>query len=75
MTDVHKRWCTLIFVLAATTLVIGYDIPVIRTRGVEFSISRVFRHTFGRHPTVFVAFVFWVGVLIGHIWLSAVIDN
>jgi hypothetical protein len=69
MTTVQAQWLTLGFVLAVTVLVIGYDVLAIRAWGVEASISRVMRQLFGTSPTLFVAVVFWLGVLIGHIWL------
>jgi hypothetical protein len=69
MTTVQAQWLTLGFVLAVTALVIGYDVLAIRAWGVEASISRVVRHLFGSCPTLFVALVFWLGILVGHIWL------
>jgi LPS O-antigen subunit length determinant protein (WzzB/FepE family) len=69
MTTVQAQWLTLGFVLAVTAVVIGYDVLAIRAWGVEASISRVMRQLFGTYPTLFVALVFWLGILIGHIWL------
>jgi hypothetical protein len=69
MTTVQAQWLTLAFVLAVTVVVIGYDVWVIRNWGVEASISRVFRRLFGMSPSLFVALVFWLGILVGHIWL------
>lgn len=71
LTPLQAQWLTFIFVLAATALVVGYDILAIRAWGVDASISRVVRRIFGFSPTVFVAFVFWLGILVGHIWLPA----
>lgn len=69
MTTAHAQWLTLAFVLAMTVLVVGYDVLAIRAWGVDASISRVLRHLFGRYPSLFVALVFWIGILVGHIWL------
>jgi hypothetical protein len=69
LTPVQAQWLTLAFVLAVTVLVIGYDVLAIRTWGVDASISRVMRRLFGTSPTLFVAAVFWLGILVGHIWL------
>ena len=54
---------------ATPPLVIGYDLLAIHAYGVEASISRAVRRLFGWHPTLFVAVVFWLGILVGHIWL------
>lgn len=69
MTTVQAQWLTLGFMLGVTALVIGYDVLAIRAWGVEVSISRVMRQLFGACPTLFVALVFWLGILVGHIWL------
>jgi LPS O-antigen subunit length determinant protein (WzzB/FepE family) len=69
LTPVQAQWLTLAFVLVVTAVVIGYDVLAIRTWGVEASISRVVRQLFGACPTAFVALVFWLGILVGHIWL------
>jgi hypothetical protein len=69
LTPVQAQWLTLAFVIAVTALVIGYDVMAIRSWGVEASISRVMRRLFGASPTLFVALVFWLGILVGHIWL------
>jgi hypothetical protein len=65
----HAQWFTLAFVIVVTVLVIGYDLAAIRSWGFEASISRVVRRLFGISPTLFVAIVFWLGILVGHIWL------
>ncbi len=69
LTPVQAQWLTLAFVLTVTVLVIGYDVLAIRTWGVEASISRVLRRLFGACPALAVALVFWLGILVGHIWL------
>jgi hypothetical protein len=69
LTPNQAQWLTLAFVAAATILVVGYDVLAIHAYGVEASISRVLRRLFGWHPTILAAVVFWLGVLVGHIWL------
>ena len=69
LTSNQAQWFTLAFVLAVTIIVIGYDVMAIHAYGVEASISRVLRRLFAWHPTLFAAMVFWLGVLVGHIWL------
>ncbi len=69
LTPVQAQWVTLAFVMAVTALAIGYDVLAIRAWGVEASISRVMRRLFDASPTFFVAVVFWLGILVGHIWL------
>lgn len=71
LTPIQAQWLTLAFLIAVTVLVIGYDILAIHAYGVEASISRVVRRLFAMHPTLFVAIVFWVGVLLGHIFMPA----
>jgi hypothetical protein len=70
-TPAQAQLLTLAFVAAVTVLVLGYDILAIRAWGVEASISRVLRRLFVVCPTLFVAFVFWLGILIGHIGMPA----
>ena len=69
LTPVQAQWLTLAFVLVMTALAIGYDVLAIRAWGFDASISRVLRRLFGASPTLFVALVFWLGILVGHIWL------
>jgi Na+/H+ antiporter NhaD/arsenite permease-like protein len=69
LTPTQGQWLTLAFVMAVTVLVVGYDLLAIHAYGVEASISRVLRRLFGRHPTLFAAMVFWLGIIVGHIWL------
>ena len=69
LTLVQAQWLTLAFVISITAVVIGYDVLAIRSWGAEASISRVLRRLFGTSPTLFVALVFWLGILVGHIWL------
>ncbi|MGP0063540.1 MAG: hypothetical protein ACLQGP_08080 [Isosphaeraceae bacterium] len=69
LTPAQAQWLTLAFVVAATIVVVGYDVLAIRAWGVDASISRVLRRLFIVYPTLFVAFVFWLGILVGHIGL------
>lgn len=69
LTPVQWQWVTFGFVLAVTALVVGFDVWTIQANGVNSSISRVFRRLFTASPTFFVALVFWLGILVGHIWL------
>lgn len=69
LTPSQAQWLTLAFVLAVTFVVISYDVLAIRAWGVEASISRVLHRLFNVYPTLFVALVFWLGLLVGHIGL------
>jgi len=69
LTPNQAQWLTLAVVLSITVLVVGYDFMAIHAYGFDASISRVARRLFSRCPTLFVAIVFWLGVLVGHIWL------
>lgn len=69
LTPTQAQWLTLAFVVAVTAIVIGYDVLVIRAYGPDASISRVMRRLLSGHPTLFVAIVFWLGVLLGHLRL------
>lgn len=71
MTHVEAQWLTLFVVLATTVGLVAFDLVMIRWYGPDASISRVFCHLFGRWPTVAVAVVFWLGLLVGHVWLPA----
>lgn len=69
MPTAREQWLTLAFVVAITVLVVGYDVLAIRCWGVDASISRVARRLFGMSPTLFIALVFWLGILVGHVFL------
>jgi len=71
MTIARAQWLTLGVVLGGTCLVLALDLLIIRLAGPDASISRVLSHLFGRWPTVAVAVVFWLGLLVGHVWLPA----
>jgi hypothetical protein len=70
MTSAQAQILTLFFLAAVTALVIGYDVFIIRTAGPDASISRVLGQLL-KLPSAFVAFVFWLGVLVGHVWLPS----
>jgi hypothetical protein len=70
ITSSHGQWLTLFFMAAVAVLVIGYDVFIIRTAGPDASISRVLGRLL-ELPSAFVVFVFWLGVLVGHVWLPA----
>jgi hypothetical protein len=71
MTTLHAQWLTLAFLAAATVIVLAFDVWVSLRYGVDASISRVVAWAFERWPTVAAAVVFWLGVLVGHVWLRA----
>ena len=71
MTTVQAQWVTLAFIVAATAFIIGFDGWITLRYGADASISRVLCRLFGRWPTVAVAVVFWLGLLVGHVWLPA----
>jgi len=69
MPGMRPQWITLGVILLTTVLVIGYDVWAIRQYGTHASISHVLRSLFSSCPSLFVATVFWLGILIGHIFL------
>jgi hypothetical protein len=71
MTTPHAQWLTLFFLAAVTALVVGYDLLIIRAAGPDASISRVLGWLLVRWPLTAVALLFWLGLLIGHVWLPA----
>ena len=70
MTTPQAQWLTLFFLLAVSAAVIGYDVLIIRACGANASISRVLGRLL-ELPSAFVVFVFWLGVLVGHVWIPA----
>jgi hypothetical protein len=70
MTSAQAQILTLFFLLSVTVLTVGYDLLIIRTAGPDASISRVLGRLL-ELPSAFVVFVFWLGVLVGHVWLPA----
>ena len=71
MTTAEAQKLTLLFMVAVTILVAVFDLVVIRSYGPDASISRVSARLFGQWPTAAIALVFWLGVLVGHVWLPA----
>jgi hypothetical protein len=71
MTTAAAQWVTVAFVAATTIGVLGYDLWIIREHGPDASISRVVARVLAEWPTLFVALVFWLGLLVGHLWLPA----
>jgi hypothetical protein len=70
MTTQQAQWLTLFFLAAITAAVIGYDVLIIRVAGPDASISRVLGSLL-ELPSAFVVFVFWLGVLVGHVWIPS----
>jgi hypothetical protein len=70
LTTVQAQWLTVSFIAAVTALVIAFDAWMTCRFGADASISRVLGRLLAR-PTFFIAFVFWLGLLVGHIWLPA----
>lgn len=70
MTTPQAQWLTTAFLLAVSIVVIAYDILIIRAAGTDASISRVLGQLL-ELPSAFVVFVFWLGVLVGHVWVPA----
>lgn len=69
LSPVQAQWLTLALLIIASVAAIVYDVVAIQAWGVDASISRVMRRLFAISPTLFAAFVFWLGILVGHIWL------
>ena len=68
MTTPQAQWLTLFFLLAVTAAVASYDLLIIRAAGPDASISRVLGRLLER-PVCLAVAVFWIGVLVGHVWL------
>jgi hypothetical protein len=71
MTPAEAQWLTLGFVIAVTVAVLGFDVWIIREHGLDASISRVVGRLMEEWPTLFLALVFWLGLLVGHVCLPA----
>jgi hypothetical protein len=71
MTPSESQWLTLAVCLLLTAAALGYDVAAIWAWGPDASISRVLGRLLARHPTALLALVFWLGLLIGHVWLPA----
>jgi hypothetical protein len=70
MTSPQAQLLTVFFLAALTAAVIAYDLLIIRAAGPDASINRVLGRPL-ELPPAFVVFVFWLGVLVGHVWLPA----
>jgi hypothetical protein len=70
MTTPQAQWLTAFFLATVSAAMIGYDFLIIRAAGPDASISRVLGRLL-ELPSAFVVFVFWLGVLVGHVWLPA----
>ena len=72
MTSAQAQILTLFFLLSVTVLTVGYDLLIIRTAGPDASISRVLDRLL-ELPSAFLLslWFFWLGVLVGHVWLPA----
>jgi hypothetical protein len=68
MTTSQTQWLTIGFLLAVSLVVIVYDVIIIRAAGPDASISRVLGRLL-ELPSAFVVFVFWLGMLVGHVWV------
>ncbi len=71
MTTQEAQWLTLFFLAAVTAAVLGYDLLIIRAAGPDASISRVVGRLLARWPLTAFALLFWLGLLVGHVWLPA----
>lgn len=69
MTPLQAQWLTLAVVVVLTAAVVGYDLAIIVAHGPDASISRVLARLFGRWPILLAVVLFWLGVLVGHLWL------
>jgi hypothetical protein len=70
MTSQQAQMQTLFFLAAISVLCIAYDVFIVRAAGPDASISRVLGRLL-ELPSAFVVFVFWLGVLVGHVWLPS----
>ena len=70
MTTPQAQWLTTAVLLVLSIFVIVYDLLIIRAAGPDASISRVLGRLL-ELPSAFVVFVFWLGVLVGHVWVPA----
>jgi hypothetical protein len=70
MTSSQAQLLTLFFLATISVISIGYDVLIIRAVGPDASISRVLGRLL-ELPSAFVVFIFWLGVLVGHVWLPS----
>jgi hypothetical protein len=66
MPDVFTQRLTLLVLIAATALVLAYNVAAYSGSGLEPTVCKTLRDGFGRYPSVLLALVFWLGVWIGH---------
>jgi len=71
MTHLQAQWLTVAIAASVTLFVLSFDVWIISRFGLDASISRVLARFFRQWPTAAVAVIFWVGVLVGHVWLPA----
>jgi len=71
MTTVHAQWLALAFLAVVTVCTVGFDVWLTLRYGPDASISRVLCRLFARWPAAGLAVVFWLGLLVGHVWLPA----
>jgi hypothetical protein len=69
MTTAQAQQFTFAAMLLITAAIAAIDVAMIRWFGRETSISHLMGWCFGRYPTIGMAFVFWLGVWCGHVWL------
>jgi hypothetical protein len=70
MSTPQAQALTAALLVVLSILVIAYDVLIIRAAGPEASISRVLGRLL-ELPSAFLVFVFWLGVLVGHVWIPA----
>jgi len=68
---VHAQWLTLSFLALVTFCVVAFDVWLTLRFGPDASISRVLCRLFASWPAAGLAVVFWLGLLVGHVWLPA----
>jgi hypothetical protein len=61
---------TFSLLVVLTIVVVAYDVYILRTVGPAATISGVLSRLL-ELPSAFMVFVFWLGVLVGHVWLPA----
>jgi len=71
MTTIQAQWLTLAFLALVTFCVVGFDVWITLRFGPDASISRALCRLLERWPAAGLAVVFWLGILVGHVWLAA----
>lgn len=67
LTPLQVARMTFTFILVMTVIAITYDVVIIWRYGAYGSISRVLVRLFQQYPIIFVTFLIWIGVLVGHL--------